>query len=313
MRQGVALLVTLGIISAISVVIATSFELVNRGFEHIQNVEKVNQTAVVVRDIEKVMAVLIKNIDSSDTLSMLLGAYPPLFDEEGRFSLTIELQPIYTGININSILDKVNKKEPLEPRKLKEKYIPVFEYIFNFYQVKDGEMLLNYILDTIDLDVVERSIDTELALQDVSKLQGLILTKEAFFEILREYQTKYDDDIVLEIPWEDFFTFGYTSSETVIDCNFMKLGLVKALEMSYTEPLLDVEESDDTEVDEVSCDMIKDEANKEIKSKYLIREFKKNSNYRIRGKIEYLTNSVTEEFAFIYDFKTKRIISLEVE
>jgi len=62
MRRAVALFVTLGILMLISFMIMRSFDLVNRGFKHISNFEKINQTKVVIKDIQQVLGTITKNI-----------------------------------------------------------------------------------------------------------------------------------------------------------------------------------------------------------------------------------------------------------
>jgi hypothetical protein len=314
LRHGVALIVTMGIISVISLVVMSSFEIIQKGFVRLQNIEKLNQTRVVVRDIEQAVGVLEKEITDADMLSFFMGVLPPLSDDEGRFSMQIELQPTYRAININSILDKQNPKEPLEPRKLKEKYQPFFEYIFNTYQVKDGDLLLNYILDTLDMDIVERSMDTERALRDITRLQGLIPTKEEFYDIVKEYQLKVDDKDIFNVPWDRFFYFGYTTAETPIDCNFMSIELAEALQLEIERQLDfdNMEESGEGE-DEVSCeDLVDREDDNATFKNFNISPYKKGKAYYVTGTINYTTNSVKDSFLFIYNLKTKRIVSLEI-
>jgi hypothetical protein len=316
LRKGIALYVTLGLISLLSVVVMSSFDLIDKGFKHVGNIEKINQTRVVISDLQDVLGVLADEITDSDVLYALLGAYPPLSDEENRFSLTLEMRSMHKAININSILD-TNKTEDDEAMRLKERYTSIFEYIFNTYQVRDGELLLNYILDTLDKDVVERDVDTEIALNDIHFFNGLISNRSQFDRILKEYQRRVDDKEIFNVPWSDFFYFSRNSDETIIDCTFMSRNLAMAMELEILD-VIDLDEetsSDDEDVgsSEISCEMIDSSDNDQQKKLFGIATLDKNSSYMIEGAVSYSTNVVDDGFRFIYDLKSKRIVDIEVE
>ena len=247
----------------------------------------------------------------------MIGAYPPIADEEGKFMLSMEMNSLQKGININSIIDR-NTTEPGQAKELKSKFYSLFNYIFNQYQVKDGELLLNYILDTLDNDIVERDVGTEIVINNINFLNGKIVNFEHFQKLLREYQNRVDDKNVMNIPWKDFFYFSKNNKETMIDCNFMSRNLANGLELEIDDSLNIEEENrlengEDILSQEISCDMIDNSENDTEKDIYHIKSYDTNQSYLISGLVTYSTNAVDDSFKFIYDLKDKRIIDIEIE
>lgn len=314
-KKAVALFTTLGLISLISLMIMNSFGLMTKSFKHVENIEKINQGKVVISDIENVLSVITKNIKDSDTLNMILGAYPPISDEDGMFSLTIEMESMSKAININSIIEDYNSSTPNRILDVKDKYFPIFEFIFNNYQIRDRELFLNYILDSLDEDVVERDLDTEIVLNDVMFLNGLIVNETHFNSILKKYQEKSDDEDIFNIPWQDFFYFSYSKYETMIDCTFMKRNLADSMDLQIFESG-DIEEISSEESlgsQEISCEMIDDNENVSVKNIYKVKAFENNNIYLVKGVISYSTNIVNDSFKFIYDLKSKKVIDIEIK
>jgi len=329
LRRAIALFITIGLISLISIAIMHSFSLVNKGFKHIENIEKINQTRVVIHDVEAIWQVITKEIKDSDSLYALLGAYPPISDEDGRFTLSMEMRSLQGRVNINSIFkEESSDMGGGKTVVLKEEYYPLFNYIFNKYQVRDGELLLNYILDTFDNDIIERDVGTEIALNSIHFINGQIVNTAQFREVLREYQNRVDDRDVMKIPWEDFFYFGRlntNSNETMIDCNFMTRNLAKGLELEIddftSDDAQEFPNGEDIGSEEISCDMIDNSENETEKEIYHIKHLEVNSSnkqpihlpYLIEGLVTYTTNAVSESFKFIYNLKSKRIIDIEIQ
>jgi len=314
-RKAVALFVTLGILSLISLMIMNAFSFMTKNFKHVENIEKINQTKVVISDFQDVLSVITKEIKDADILYQFIGAYPPISDEDGLFSLSFEMKSLSKAININLIIEDKNSSTPDIVPQIKEIYLPIFEFIFNTYQIRDGELLLNYIADTLDTDSVERDLNTELLLNDTSFLNGLIVNWEQFKQILIEYQNQTDDREVMKVPWQDFFYFSYDKDESMIDCNFMSINLANALELDiyvsgesqevYSEAVI--------ESPSISCDMIESSENSEKMKIYNIKEFNSSDKYIIGGVVEYSTNAVNDSFKFIYNLKNKRIVDIEVK
>jgi hypothetical protein len=314
LRNGVALITTMAIISAISLIAMSSFDLMKNGYKHLEKIERINQNKIVINDIQQVLSNILGQIKDPEILADFMIPIPPIGDEDGRFELFLELSPYHTGININSIL--ASQTKGTDQRKIKENYILLFERIGNSYELQDTELLLNYIADTLDSDVIERDLGTERVLTDPTRIQGFIPTEKEFREILKEYQSRVDDRNVLNVPWDHFFIFGDSNSETTVDCNFMKRDFAELLNLEVSESFL----NDDLEggfgedmFNDISCDMIESENNAEIKKEFKISEFKPNSTYYINANLSYKTNAVSDSFKFVFDLKSKRIVELEIQ
>jgi len=322
-RRGIALFITIGIITAISALILASFSLIENGFKNISNIEKMTQTAVVIKDISGAMKKLSKEIKDAESLYMVMGTYPPLADEDGRFSLQLELLPQFSKININSILAKKSPEDPYEQQKLKEKFEPLFENIVNRYELADSYLLLNYILDTLDTDEVERDVGTEIVINRVSFLNGVIANWEHFREVLTQYEIKSEDRNIWSVPWREIFYFGKDTEETLIDCNYMSKELAILLTLEFDEYFDQyssseiTEDGEDSTPSEFSCDLITGdyttEENERLMKLLNIGEYKKGGKYHIVGDAYYQTNSAEDSFSFIYELKSGRIIDIELK
>lgn len=331
-------------------VIMRSFDLITAGFKHVENVEKINQTKIVVADTEKILAVLLSEIKNSDLLLAFIGAYPPVIDKDGRFLVALESKPFHTGININTIIEDKNESnnsdEAPKIQVLKEKYEELFVYIFNTYHIKDGELFLNILLDTLDSDYIERTINSEIAIKDINFINGVIPNRKIFDRIVAEYQELSEDNEIQNVPWTDFFIFTHINSETLIDCNFMSRNLAEVIKLEIEDiidlngdnlhqnnngsknkkSLKNLDNDDDinsnnfNNSDEndnslaITCESIKDNKNNDIKNKFNIRAFENNQSqtYYLLGTVSYNANIIEESFNFIYDLKSKRIIDLEL-
>ena len=319
MRKAVALFVTLGILSLISLMIMNSFGLMTKSFKHIENIERLNQTKVIINDIEKVLSAITKEIKDSETLEMLVGAYPPISDEDGLFSLAFEMESMSNAININLIIEDYNKTTPNKILKVKEKYMLIFEYIFNTYKIRDGELFLQILLDTLDSDSVSRNLDTEIILKDIRFLNGLIVNRLQFDKIISEYQDKTDDKDITKVPWEDFFYFSYNKTNTIIDCNFISRNLAYSIGLDIYEnqdtsnEIIEVSADSDISEMPISCAMLESDDNLEKMKIYNMAEFNLTKEYFLKGSVYYSTNAVKDSFKFIYNLKTKKIVDIEVQ
>lgn len=314
-RRGVALYITIGLITVISIVIMNSFDLIDRGFKHVGNVEKINQSVVILNDIEVVVKSIVSTIDNSDMLYAVLMPFPPIADENGLFVLSIELKSLSKAVNISAIIEDYNASEPDKTLEIKKvSYLSIFEYIFNKYQLRDGQLLLDIILDSLDNDTIERSVGSEIVLTDTSFPNGFIANREHFQRILDEYQEKSDDNDVGKVPWEDFFYFSYNKQETMIDCTFMTRNLAESLDLTIEDVIdFDRDEAENFGSEQISCDMIENGDNKAIKDSLKIKPYDGKESYNIEALVAYSANISEEAFRLIYDLKKKRIVDIEIK
>jgi hypothetical protein len=332
-KNGVVLFITLGLISVLSFLIFESFKYINYGFRHISDIEKITQTATIIKDVETVVKKTASEINSPETLNMILGVFPPISDEYNRFYIAIQLETLHGRININNILAPVDKKHPNEQQQLKKEYVRLFENIFVEYQIYNSDLFLNLILDTLDSDEVERNIDTELILKNTNFINGLIPNKKVFEKILAEYENKTEDINIWKVPWDKLFYFSYITDETILDCNHMSIELANLLELDFQEmteselfeyqnPNRDTdsnsifdESGSSSMMTQIACGLLDEykEENNETVVKLNIKPFAVNKSYKLKGDIFYETASVRDSFTFIYDLKQKRIEDLEIK
>ena len=331
-RKGVVLFISLGLITVISFLIFESFKYINLGFRHVSNIERITQTATIIKDIESIVKVTADEIKSAEALDMILGVFPPISDKNNQFYVAIQLETLHSRININTILDKQDKEDPYAQRKIKEHFALFFERIFVEYQVYNYQLFLDLLADTLDTDQVERTVNSEIILKDLTFVNGIIPSKEIFNKILYIYEDYTQDTNIWKVPWDKLFYFSYITDETILDCNHMSVELATLLDLEFREmtegELYQLRNPDGDNsntifdqsgssamMTQIACDLLEEyeDDNNETIVNFNIKKFEKKQTYKLKGDIFYETSAVRDAFTFIYDLKNKRIEDLEVK
>jgi len=146
------------------------------------------------------------------------------FDEEVIFygagvPFTMEFGDALVNLEFNSAHDKLNINAFSETIKTKDNttYNNFITYLYS-YRVKDPDLFVDLLLDTIDVDNLEKNSGngSEIALKEPLFRNGKIYNKEHFKYIIDYYIQQTDDKDILKVPFENFISFNSPD----IDINF---------------------------------------------------------------------------------------------
>jgi hypothetical protein len=290
-RSGIALMVTVGIIALISVVVLGNLELLEDAQQQTLKAKKFNQSQAILKSFEKLLVKQSSQITSADTLEVLLVSVQGLIDENALLELDVQISSLQGKININAIFGDRNSS--VDPN-----YELMFGRLFDKYELKDGNLMLALIADTIDLDRDELNVNSELVNLYADFSQGAIYSQKHLDKLVDYYNLLRGDENVYNIPWDLLFYFGKPHVKGILDCNHMsgELAEYTGLNLSY----------DESEYQQVSCQELTADHN-ETKNAFNMQEFSKDENYKVEVLAEYTALNVHGTLAFIYDIKTKGI------
>lgn len=290
-RSGIALMVTVGIIALIAVVVLANLELLDKARVQAEKAKKFNQSQAILKSIEKLLLKQTSKVTSSEALESLLVSVQGLIDKEGLLELDVDIVSLQGKVNINAIFADDNKS-------VAPAYELMFARIFDRYEIKDGNLMLALIADTIDVDNDELNVNSELVNSYGDFSQGAIYSQKHLDKILQQYHLMREDENIYTIPWNELFYFGQPHVQGILDCNHMsgELARYTGLSISY----------DEDAYSQVSCDEITHEDN-ETKQAFNMQGFSTSESYYINVLVEYRALNVTGTLAFMYDIKSKRI------
>lgn len=150
--------------------------------------------------------------DNNDKLALIYTMPLILNEAKSGFSLNLTCQALMIGPPINWLDEKVTSTMPEKTTITKG----VFESIIEIYDIKEPNELEELLLQEITGKYTQNR-DYEPRL----KQQKGIVSKEQFNKVLLHYALMYDDQKVLTIPWEKYFSFIHTTKDTKIDGNYL--------------------------------------------------------------------------------------------
>jgi len=233
-RQGFALLVTL---SVLAVVIALTTVLLSY-FEKVQQ-DSSNTKALIQANIYHTnITNIFQNFKNKETLfSVLYTTALPLQTPEGEFSLVLQCDPLYKGVNINWLALANDSKRSLQYTLAQG----LFEALAQEYSLEDAGRLQEMLIEEI-------GSKNRLVVKEQSRLhqKNGIISYRQFAEILNRYQFEVDDPQIGTVPWEKYFSFSpkaekidakYSSPELLSYLFEIDVETVKEWSTSLEEPL----------------------------------------------------------------------------
>lgn len=198
-KRGIVLLMTLVLITVMMGIIAVILTQSERLSRIGNNAFFQSVTLRIVNDLEQQLPSVLSVVTGPEQLDLMLRLPLQLETKKKDFILKAQLSSIYSRLNINRIISSDGK--------IDEAYVALLMRIFAVHPIADPDMLIKLIFDTIDLDTVERGVDTEIALMQPDFKNGSIVDSIQFNSILERYVKLTRDTTVLSIPWEDYI--GY--------------------------------------------------------------------------------------------------------
>ena len=287
MKKGIALLITIGFITVLTLLIGYMFLFSETIFKKVQKSDFPNQRVIIFDDIKSIMDTNAKNVKDYDDLSNFLYKIPPLVDKKNQLFLSVSMIPLSNKIDLNSVL--VNKK-------VNKASVDFIRQISETYNVLDSHFLISLILDTIDTDDISREALSEISREDVKFSNGRIIDIEHFQKILEYYDKIVDDKSVFKIPWEKLIYLGSGKSD-LLDCDRLSKELVNVLGLD-----LDGYEG---------CSSVNETQNIKISQKYNLKRFKKGKNYFIFVKIGYKIGKIADTMVFTYNINGGEVTNFD--
>lgn len=198
-KRAIVLMMTLVLITVMMGIIAVILTQSERLSRIGNNAFFQSVTLRIVNDLEQQLPSLLSVATGPEQLDLMLRLPLQLETKKKDFILKAQLSSIYGRLNINRIISSDGK--------INEAYVALLMRIFAVHPIADPDMLIKLIFDTIDLDTVERGVDTEIALMQPDFKNGTIVDSSQFNSILERYVRLTRDTAVLSIPWEDYI--GY--------------------------------------------------------------------------------------------------------
>lgn len=300
MKNGIALIITLGLIAIITAIVLNTVTLVDKNYQNVRVVQSQIQNQLILTNVHKALSTLMGQISSADALYATMGEFPGLSDDSGKFVLGLSLQSAQGRVNINGIFTDDN--QTLEPA-----YERLMFRIFQHYEVTDPDYMTALIADTIDLDTLERLPDSERINREAGFSNGAIKSHETLKRLSNIYAQRTRDTNIYKVEWKKFFFLGPLFTQTGLDCDYLSWDLAELLPLK-----VDAAKG----LDDVSCDAMNrvplDRDQNDTITSYNIAPFTKGSSYLIQVGADFEIEGKKGKFSSLYDLKDKRISDISL-
>ena len=311
MKKGIVLLMTLGFIAVITAMIFWSVSISKKRFDRVGGIDSQNQFNIIFSDFSKVLKK--GDFNSSDKLNVLLSiCFPPIVDAKSGMGVGFCAKSMMDRLNINYMLDTIISSEKNSSKELGAKYFQgaIAKYL-STKELSDPYLFISILLDTIDLDQIERSTNSEISEEDQDFREGRIYDFNQFKKIEDQYYKITLDSSVYTIDKEDFeryFYFGDPKTKPLLDCsnisNSNKDGIKELLPI-ISDEYIEIGEGMDI------CKEINSTLPNDLKKIYNISKYSNKSKYLVRCRLTLVNEYNQEEISFDYEVNSKRISNID--
>ena len=301
-------MMTLGFIAVITALIMWSVSISKHRFDKVVALKAENQFSLVFKDFTKLITKF--DINSSDGLAMFLSMkLPTLIEPVTKIGLGFYPDSMMDKLNINYILDAlvVHESNATNPNHVALLRRPL-EKFFRSYELSSPDIMIDFLLDTIDMDDFERSSYSEIATENFDFRQGKIYDFNHFTTIKEHYYKSTHDENIFKITksaFEKIFYFGEPKEKNLLDCTRDQnidpsavMALLVDDEMMITESTDYCAESNTT-------------AMKTLKDIYNISQFANKKKYLVKCVLNLVTENDLREISFDFDVSSKRISNID--
>jgi hypothetical protein len=206
-RSGIALLITLFFVIAITASIGISLGQVNNSLEKISGGRFITQSSAVLEDVSQLLKTSpeMELITDATSLNLFLTSAAIIPFEVESLRVFIEMKSARGKFNINTLADSVKLQQE-------------FEGYLQRYNVQDGVYLIDLFIDSI-------KGKQELYRSDLFDYMPW-LYREGFVdekhlqEVIDFYVRSRHDGAIYDVPWEKVIRFG-ENNDTALDVNYM--------------------------------------------------------------------------------------------
>ncbi len=286
-RRGVALLITLFFIIAITAAVGISLTNLKKSGDALHEARFLLQSGAVLEDVITLMkqADKLGAVADADSLSIFLltAGFIPL-----------ELKELLVKIEVTSAMGHLNINALSQSKVLQEALI---EYLARF-NVQDAYYLSDLLIDS--MDGYKNSYKTNLFDEEPELYRERIVSRRHLDKILDFYTKERHDGAVNLVPWNDLIRYD-ENNITTVDANY----ITPALWQFYL-PGIEEERALNMAAGDVTYHTIDDlglSPDEKIHlSKHTIGYFKPT----VHVDIEVRENNATSHIAFDYDLSTKK-------
>jgi len=287
MRRGVALLITIFFIIAITAAVGVSLMNLRKSGDELHQARFLLQTGAVLEDVLAMMkeADKLGAVTDAETLNLFLltAGFIPL--ELKGVLVKIEMSSAMGRININAL----KSSQPFQQA--------LMEYMVRF-NVQDAVYMNDLLLDCMSgpKDVYKTNIFDEIP----ELYRDRIVSKKHFDQIVDFYTRERHDNAVIKLPWERLIRFD-DDNATAIDANYITPALWQLL-----IPGLNEEHAMELASGEVIYNTLQDIDLQEEERAHLSTFNPSFYQPVVHMEIEILENNSSANVAFDYDLTAKK-------
>jgi hypothetical protein len=299
-------MMTLGFIAVITALILWSVSISKSRFDKVKAIDAENQFSVVFQDFTKLITKL--DINSSDALSMFIAMdLPPLMEPKTKIALGFHTISLMNKLNINYILYSLVSHETNSTNAYQDPYLrrPLEKFLAKF-ELSDPLTMIDFLLDTVDKDDIERAGYSEIATEDFDFREGKIYNFSHFKKIRDIYFKTTRDEKVFEITqgeFEKYFYFGEPKERLLLDCSDTK-------EVAPAMGLI-VEDEISINLETDLCAEANSTTMQTLNKIYNISQFANKKKYLVKCILNLDVEYDLREISFDYDVSSKRISNID--
>lgn len=198
-RSGIVLMMTLVLIALLMGLTALVLTQNEKLLRLENNAFSKNESMRIVNDLRQQFTSLLSNIHTSEELDLIMRLPLHLKSKNGDFTIKMQFSSPYGRLNVNRLMESDGT--------INEANMILLMRLLSLYPVADADILIKFIFDTIDTDMNERGIGTEISATNPNFNNGRIANFEQFNRILERYVELTKDTSVLSIPWNRYIGF----------------------------------------------------------------------------------------------------------
>jgi len=296
-KNGIALLITLLFIVAITLSIGIGLKQVKKASDYVQTENFMFQTSIILDDVQKLLQNSpelkeVANDATGESLFIFLSESSFIPFEAADIKVSLEIQSARARLNINSLIDINTSNE----QGTSDRVNALKEYLSNYnINVVYGDILLD-IMGGIKEDM---SYNSDIFYQKPYLFRDYVVSVKHLNEINDFYTKSYRENSLKNIELENLFSFS-EDRNTSMDVNYISTEvweLVLGVDKLRAQEL---SAGGGSYTDDASLNLTDDELLQLKRFKYSFFE------YYLDVKVEVIQDSSIAKIHFEYDIKNKK-------
>ncbi len=294
-RKGVILFVTLMMMLLLMGIVSIFLNKTKESKESSSTIYSIIQTNLITKNLLGYL----KTVEFDEDM-IFYATQAPFPLSLGSSNVILKLDSAHRYLNINSFI-----RASIEDNLVSDKFI---SFLLN-YRLRDPNLFLNILKDSVDKDIQERSNGSEIVLEYPTFRNGKIYNEIHLEKIVDYYFEMSGDNKIYDIEFDKIFS--YTNSS--VDINFISLGLMEILFDDANHYLLkSIDDYDDIyeEIDDLPFD---EYYTKKVEKGMLGQSISTKTNtLKVKATINYKTQ-FRSEISFLYNIESKTISDYSID